>query len=359
MNPCCWTWPKSSSIENTFASGGDELLGLEEKYAYALGRVRAVEVRLMDRATIERMIDAPDVYSAFKVLEEAGYAHSDSSVKEQLPIDEILDEEELKLLRFIKETSPDERLAELVTLRHDYHNLKVMLKAKIYKISPAGAMSRLGSLSAESISQALEEEDRVLPCDFVRAIEKAEAVHSLHPFPEVIDIMIDKEMHETLLERVQTIGIPFLIEHVRREIDFLNLSIFLRAKKMKRDTWLVEHAFVSGGSVDPGKLIQAYEKESPDLLIDVLSGTGYEFIAKRGLKLLEEGKSLSEIERFFQEAVSRTIRQARYVPLGPEPLIGYILAKQQELRIARLVISGKAAGVSKDSMRERLRDTYV
>jgi len=335
------------------------LLGLEEKYAYAVGRVRAVEARLLDRATIERMIDAPDVHSAFKVLEEAGYAHVESPAKERLSIDEILDEEELKLLRFIKETSPDERLAEFITLRHDYHNLKVMIKAEIYNVSPKGAISRLGSLDTEAVSKALDGDALALPREFTLAIENAKAVHSLRPSPEVIDIMIDKEMHEALLKRAQAIGIPFLTEQVRREIDFLNLSIFLRARKMKRDKWLVDPAFVSGGNVDPGKFSQAYEDESPESLTDILSGTGYEFIARRGLKLLEEGKSLSEIERFFEGAQTGSIRQARYVPLGPEPLIGYILAKQQELQIARLVIAGKAAGVSRDSMRERLRDTYV
>ncbi len=335
------------------------MLGLEEKYAYAVGRVRAVEARLLDRATIERMIDAPDVHSAFKVLEEAGYAHVDSQVKERLPIDEILDEEELKLFRFIQETSPDERLVDLVTLQHDYHNLKVMLKAKIYDVSPVGAISRLGSLSTEAISEALDGDVRALPREFTLALEKAETVHSLRPSPEVIDIVIDREMHEALLKKAQAIGIPFLTEQVRREIDFLNLSIFLRARKMKRDKWLVDHAFVSGGKVDPVKLSYAYEDESPDALMDVLSGTGYEFIARRGLKLVEEGESLSDIERFFAGAVSQSIRQARFVPLGPEPLIGYILAKQQELKTARLVIAGKAAGVSRDSMRERLRDAYV
>ncbi len=335
------------------------MLGLEEKYAYAVGRVRAVEARLLDRATIERMIDSPDVYSAFKILEEAGYANVESSVKGRLPIDEVLDQEESKLLRFIKETSPDERLAALVTLHHDYHNLKVMLKAKLYNAPPHAAISHLASLSVETISKALDGEARVLPRELTLAIEKAEAAHSLHPSPEVIDMVIDREMHKALLKMAETIGIRFLTEQVQREIDFLNLSIFLRSRKMKRDKWLVEHAFVSGGKTDPVRLSQAYEDESPDALVDALSGTGYEFIARRGLELVEEGKSLSEIERFLSEAVSRSIRQAKYVPLGPEPLIGYILAKQQEMRIARLIIAGKAAGVSRDNMRERLRDAYV
>ena len=65
------------------------MLGLEEKYAYAVGRTRTVEARLLDRATVERMIDASDVHGAFKVLEEAGYAHVDSSAKDLLPIDAV------------------------------------------------------------------------------------------------------------------------------------------------------------------------------------------------------------------------------------------------------------------------------
>ena len=335
------------------------MLGLEEKYAYAVGRTRAVEAGLLDRATYERMIDASDVQSAFKVLEEAGYAHVDSLAKELLAIDEVLEQEESKLLRFIRETSPDERLSKLVTLRHDYHNLKVMLKAKVYNVSPGIALSRFGTLSTEAISKAVAGETRELPLEFASAIEKAEAVHSLRPSPEVIDIVIDRVMHEALLDLAQAIGIPFLIEQVQREIDFLNISIFLRARKMKRDKWLLDHAFVAGGNIDHAKLSLAYEDESADALMDVLSGTGYEFIAGRGLKLVEEGESLSEIERFFEEAVSRAIRQARYIPLGPEPLIGYILAKQQEIRVARLVIAGKAAGVSRDTMRERLSDANV
>ena len=212
-----------------------------------------------------------------------------------------------------------------------------MLKAKVYNVSPGIALSRFGTLSTEAISKAVAGETRELPLEFASAIEKAEAVHSLRPSPEVIDIVIDRVMHEALLDLAQAIGIPFLIEQVQREIDFLNISIFLRARKMKRDKWLLDHAFVAGGNIDHAKLSLAYEDESADALMDVLSGTGYEFIAGRGLKLVEEGESLSEIERFFEEAVSRAIRQARYIPLGPEPLIGYILAKQQEIRVARCV----------------------
>jgi V/A-type H+-transporting ATPase subunit C len=335
------------------------LLGHEEKYAYAVGRTRAVETKLLDRASIERMIDASDVSGAFKVLEEAGYIQVAACAKDLLSIDEVLDQEELKLLQFIEETSPDKRLSRLITLRHDYHNLKVLLKANIFNVSPVMAMSRLGTLSEDAICKAINGETRELPAEFRSALKKVRALYSQRSSPEVIDIVIDRAMHEALLDLAQTVGIQFLIRYVKTEIDFLNLLIFLRARKMRRDTWLVEHALVAGGNIDHRRLSQAYEDESQDALMDVLSGTGYEFVARRGLNLLEEGGSLSEIEGFLEEIISGLIREARYVPLGPEPLIGYILAKQQELRIARLVIAGKAAGVAGDSIRERLRDVYV
>ena len=335
------------------------MLGLEGKYAYAVGRSRAVEAKLLDRATIDRVVDAPDVQSAFKILGEAGYSYVDSILKEESPIDEVLNKEEMKLFYFIKETSPDERLIDIFTLPYDYHNIKVLLKARTYGVPPAGAISGLASLSTESINDALGGEVQAIPDEFSLAIERAQAVHSLRPSPEIIDIIVDKEMYGDLLKRARAIGIPFLTKQIQNEIDCLNLSIFFRARKMGRDAWLVEHALVPGGKLDSVRLATAYKDGAPDSLMNVLSKTGYEFIAKRGLELLEKGRSLSEIERFFEGISIRLIDQARQVPLGPEPFIGYILAKQRELEVVRLVIASKTAGVSRDSMRERLRDGYV
>ena len=45
-----------------------------DQYAYAVGRVRAMETRLLDRSKIDRMVEAKSAEEALKVLGESEYA---------------------------------------------------------------------------------------------------------------------------------------------------------------------------------------------------------------------------------------------------------------------------------------------
>ena len=43
-------------------------------YIYASAKIRALEPKILDETDIERMVDAPDLPSAFKVLNDTDYA---------------------------------------------------------------------------------------------------------------------------------------------------------------------------------------------------------------------------------------------------------------------------------------------
>ena len=40
-------------------------------------------------------------------------------------------------------------------------------------------------------------------------------------------------------------------------------------------------------------------------------------------------------------------------------MVGYLYAKEQELTAVRTIFAGRAAGLDGDTIRRRLRDTYV
>ena len=48
-------------------------MAVDTQYSYAVGKIRALEKRLLDRSRMERMIDARSPEEALKVLLEAGY----------------------------------------------------------------------------------------------------------------------------------------------------------------------------------------------------------------------------------------------------------------------------------------------
>ena len=45
--------------------------------------------------------------------------------------------------------------------------------------------------------------------------------------------------------------------------------------------------------------------------------------------------------------------------IGVEAVIGYLVAKEIEFTAVRIIMSSRMAGISGDTIRERLRETYV
>ena len=44
---------------------------------------------------------------------------------------------------------------------------------------------------------------------------------------------------------------------------------------------------------------------------------------------------------------------------GEHPLIGYLYAKENELTTIRIILTGRLAGLDAETIRERLRESYV
>lgn len=334
------------------------MLALELKYAYAMGRVRALETRLLDRGRVDRMVDSPDLDGALKVLAEAGYSRAQPAERVRPSIDDVIGAEEDKLTSVIRETTPEPALLEFITARRDFHNVKVALKARLYRVASDRALARGGTIDPAAIERAVDGDPRAIPPYLSTALDAARAAHAARPAPDSIDTAVDREMFGYMLALALAVGIPFLVELVRTEIDVYNLGVFFRSARFGRDRESVAAALAPGGRIDPARLVSSYDR-GPEAALGAVSGTGYEDVAREAAAAAARGASLVELERAFDAAMWERIRRARYVPLGPEPLIGYIFAKMHELKLARFILAAKVAGMSRESIRERLRDVIA
>ena len=71
------------------------------------------------------------------------------------------------------------------------------------------------------------------------------------------------------------------------------------------------------------------------------------------------GGSLTAFERLCDNAVMGYLAQARRIPFGEHPIIGYLYAREAEITAIRTIMSGRMAGLSGEKIRERLREAYV
>ncbi len=99
-------------------------------YLSVSARIRAMENRLLTRERMDRMIEARDNSEAMKVLTECGYPDGGGS------LDAVLAQARADTFRDMENASPDRRLTEIFQLKYDYHNAKVLIKAKAVGADP-------------------------------------------------------------------------------------------------------------------------------------------------------------------------------------------------------------------------------
>ena len=96
-----------------------------------------------------------------------------------------------------------------------------------------------------------------------------------------------------------------------------------------------------------------------DNFFQVLSATAYGQLVSQGIKYWKENGSWSELERLSDNHILNFLRRAKHIVFGLEPLIGYLAAKENEIKMLRMIMVGKLNKLEGELVRRNLRDTYV
>ncbi|HHX73809.1 MAG TPA: V-type ATP synthase subunit C, partial [Firmicutes bacterium] len=128
-------------------------------------------------------------------------------------------------------------------------------------------------------------------------------------------------------------------------------------RRMQRAKSFLAAVLLPGGSLD---LLSMLALSDPlEVTLDRLASTRYAQVVAEGIQLFQQTDTLTRYEKLADNFLMARIRQAKYVTLGPEPVIGYLLAKENEIKIIRIVLTGKINRLPVEEIRERLRDVYV
>ena len=92
---------------------------------------------------------------------------------------------------------------------------------------------------------------------------------------------------------------------------------------------------------------------SMEAIQEYLSGTVY----AAGAKALEE--STSAFERWCDNRIIETIKPQKYNSDSVGPIFAYAIARENEIKTVRIVLTGKQNDLPVDSIRERVREMYV
>ncbi len=253
-------------------------------YAYAVGRVKALEIKLVEKAVFLEACGENDFFSAIKVVFDAGdYSEELIQAASSGELDECIVKEERGL-----------------------HLL---------------------------MSELLIEED-------------------------VLRIFLEEYLPGKVIAFARKAGYPFLVDYIRRKIDLANLKIFCRLKYSGRPREKFESLVLKGGFIDENVLVQNYDLSFAEVG-NKIQATDYHELWTKAIDALDEQETFVELERGIEDFLMDSLRKAKQVVFGPEPVFAYGLAKRRELSLVRLLGVGKLNQVPPQILRARMSETYV
>lgn len=336
-------------------------------FAYSVALVRVLETFLLSENEVERMILAPNVKEAFRILNEFDYADNKVGIDNPAEFQKVLNEGLIDIKERLSEVTPDERVMQILWFYYDFHNIKTMVKAKLseqpyekieHMLSPMGAIPveslRMFIFAETNAPFNISERSEIY---IKRRIKKVIELFEKVKTPLAIDLYLDQKMMKMIFNIAEDSKNDFLIKYVRKLIDLTNIKLFFRMKSQNKDLDTYEMAFLWNGVIPYSKFKDAFNGGLSDFP-EAMRSTHYASIIADGYKHFEEEHTLIHLEKLIEDHLTNYIKEAKLTPFGPEPLIAYFLAKKNNALIMRMILVNKLNNTDPDEIRTRLRKLY-
>jgi V/A-type H+-transporting ATPase subunit C len=330
--------------------------GSDPRYTYAIGRIKALEARLISLIEMGRLLEEETQADALRALGEFPDYADILAVGVQDP-EEILDEQLRQAYELISKLSLGSKVIKALRLKYDFHNLKVLLKSKLLGVQPEG-FSGIGFLSEDQLGALIKERSLGGDVDRFAGETLLAAVRGLpeDATPKTVEILLDRLYYKVFLRELS--DNPFLGEYARTTIDFLNLRAFWRVQLMEWTEEMLAESLLPGGAVETSFFLTNFGTPVVDLPPKIQNDP-CRSILHQALAAYQSSNDLSALDKLTDSSLIEFLRKGKHFCFGLEPLVGYLAAKENETMQLRIILGGKDRLLPKDSLQELLRSSYA
>lgn len=323
-------------------------------FTQGIVRTRVIEKRLLSKDQIDRMIEANDLNDVLRILNETEYSNEISQMSDSFDYESILSAELIRVYDLMREISADQMVIDLLALKYDYHNLKVMIKEAELNKELSHLYVPVGATNFKVLKNAFQEGNMdLIGKEYREAIVAVQKDYDVTRDPQRIDLIFDRFYYEHLYKMAKESEIDFFIEYVEDVIDFTNVSSAIRLKRQGREEASFEDVMLAGGKLDSGSIFQIINEPLK------IKDSRISSALSKGLLAYEKTNRLTDFEKFKDDYLMGKNKESKSVIFGPEPIFSYVLAKEAEIKNLRIIMVSKTNNIPSDSIRERMRDLYV
>jgi V/A-type H+-transporting ATPase subunit C len=314
------------------------------RYAFAVGRVRSREARMLTRAQFDRLVDARTENQIVSSLADTPYGEVRAE-----DVDTMLSRAEIEEEAFFARYLEQESIFEFFRAPLLISNLKSALRRYYGAQIADDFFISEGSPSADEFTRFIEGEASEVPDWLAEPAGQVIAANYEELDPASIDLILDR----ALVERQHQLskGYSFLRALLALQVDFTNLLAFLRLKVAEEEWEGFGKALLPYGSVGIDRFKTWWELGKESWVNQIPQVDAYKNLSE-GLRELP--RSFILLERQMKERELGFLLSARYLTFGYEPLTGYALVKREERRNVRRVVTGLRYDLEAETVRNSI-----
>lgn len=321
---------------------------MEQDYTYAVARIRFRETKLLSDADLGSLMASKDVDSCIRLLRDKGWGDNTDCDP-----DELLKLEEKKLWDFISEVIDDKSILNFLLVPNDFHNLKVAVKCITRDVKPDDLFITNAVEDPEEIYLAVKNREYGDLPEFLQETAR-EAMTTLLQTADgqLCDIIVDKACMDYVYQLGKESDNDIIRLYCELFVASADIKIAIRCAHTNKKADFIRRSLAECDSLDIERLLAA-ACEGRDAILAYLSTTEY----RSAVDAI--GVSMSAFEKWCDDYLTSVMKPQKWEPFGVGPIVAYIIARQNEIKAVRMILSGKINDLSEQTIKERLRDMYV
>ncbi len=317
-------------------------------YTFAVARIRAKELSLLSDSDISTLMSSKTYNECINMLADKGWNTEDFSDYE-----DILENQEDTLWQLMSELADDLSEFNVFFYQKDYQNLKASIKAVITNSDTEGLFFNSGSISAKKIYEAVKNKDyNSLPEHLQKCAEIATTTLLQTRDGQLCDIIIDQYALTQIYNQGINSNSEIIKLYAETFVSVANIKTAVRCNKTGKSLNFIKQALAQCSSLNIDMLAKSAAMNIEEIY-NYLMITEY----KGAVDALKQSASAFEI--WCDNMLTKSMQPQKWEPFTIGPLVAYILAKENEIKTVRIILSAKLNNLDSQIIKERLRKMYV
>lgn len=318
------------------------------------------EQTFLTESQLTQLLHAKDDDQVYLLLQQANYAITVEMLQEPSQIEEALMKVLIEEYRFAFEEAPSSEIVDIFAIKYLYHNLKVLLKMRATEQEFGSLLIPIGKYSLKALHHIvstfeLEGSVSLLP----EEVRNTWMEYLTYQDTEAIDIGMDSAYFRHLRWIDEQVACPEVTHLIDVMIDFFNVITVKRAVEQHKPNSFMYELLSRKGTRTVRDFIDLVKNNDLASWFTTLNPFVYENYFDEYIAKMKNGTiNAIELERLADIFMHHLLESFKLEPFGPIPLLRYLNGKELEIKNLRLILIGRANGLSSAQIEERMRPIY-